>query len=80
MRSIASRAARFAAKRWLSTNEPDEAKFRLALPMLREEAALFATMLEEVAMPPFGRVMALVYARAANELGITEAQLRLLLR
>lgn len=69
-----------AAKRWLATNELDETKFRAALPTLREEAALFATALEDIAMPPFGRVMALVYQRAANELGITEPQLRLLLR
>lgn len=69
-----------AVKRWLSENAADEAAFRRALPQLAPEAGLFATDLEEIASPLRGRVMDLVYARAAGELGITERELRALLR
>ena len=56
-----------------------EAAFRLALPALREEAALFATSLDEIANPMRGRVMDIVYARVAGELGVPERELRALL-
>lgn len=69
-----------ATKSWLRDNPPDEAAFRKALPMLREEAALFATHLEAIADPPGGRLMEVVYARAADELGVTREALRALLR
>ncbi|MBX3231681.1 MAG: hypothetical protein KIT84_23360 [Labilithrix sp.] len=68
-----------ATKRWLSDHVPDEAAFRRALPTLDPEAALFATDLEAVASPPRGRVMDLVYARAADDLCIPEPALRHLL-
>jgi hypothetical protein len=73
-----------ATKRWLSTQATTptselEAAFRAALPALREEAALFATSLDEIAAPLRGRVMDIVYARVAGELGITERELRALL-
>ncbi|MFO0735822.1 MAG: hypothetical protein U0270_08080 [Labilithrix sp.] len=72
-----------ATKRWLSAQgdtpaEELEAAFRLALPSLREEAALYATSLDEIATPLRGRVMDVVYARVAGELGITERELRAL--
>lgn len=74
-----------AAKRWLATQadtppEELEAAFRRALPALREEAALFATSLEEIANPLRGRVMDVVYTRVAGELAIPERELRALLR
>lgn len=73
-----------ATKRWLSTqtdtpSEQLEAAFRAALPALREEAALFATSLDEIGAPLRGRVMDVVYTRVAGELGITERELRGLL-
>ncbi len=73
-----------ATKRWLSTqadipSDELEAAFRAALPALREEAALFATSLEEIGSPLRGRVMDIVYTRVAGELGITERELRALL-
>jgi len=68
-----------ATKRWLAKNTPDEPTFRKALPALRVEAALFATHLEDVAFPPRGRVMDVVYERTAGELGLTVEDLHTLL-
>jgi hypothetical protein len=73
-----------AVKKWLATTptasaEEREAAFRKALPTLRDEAALFATQLEEIDAPLRGRVMDVVYTRVAGELGIPERELRALL-
>jgi hypothetical protein len=70
-----------ATKRWLEGRAltPDlEAAFADALPTLSNarEAADWATDLAAIAEPPRGRIMDLVFARLAAELGVDEASAR----
>jgi hypothetical protein len=70
-----------AAKRWLEGRPltPDlAAAFALALPTLPNaaDAASWASELAAIAEPPRGRIMDLVYARLAAELGIDVAAAR----
>lgn len=74
-----------ATKRWLVTqpaaSEAElEAAFRAALPSLCEEAALFATSLQEITAPLRGRIMDVVFMRVAGDLGVPERELRALVR
>jgi hypothetical protein len=70
-----------AVKRWLAGRTPTpelDHELAEALPAMpeREEARLWAEDLGALAKPPRGRVMDLVYARLAAELGIEVSEAR----
>ncbi len=69
------------AKRWLSrSGTVDGHAFALALPTLcyPDDAALWVGELDKIARPPRGRITDLVYARIAIELGVDDAEVRML--
>ena len=66
-----------ATKRWLADH--DAAHFLAALAALPPEAALWEAELGAIDSPPRGRLMDVVRARLARELGIADEEVRALL-
>ena len=69
------------AKRWLAGGKaPDAQAFARDLPSLRhvDDARQWSANLEDIARPPRGRILDLVFARIAAELGVTREEARVL--